>query len=45
LQIAFDVVKGFQTEIQTQWLLSVIQSSNLPSILKSRFASQAVDGW
>lgn len=44
LQIAFDAVQGFQLQIQDEWLLTVIQSSSLPDMVKTRFATQAVDG-
>ncbi len=45
MQIAFDAIQSFQIQIQEQWLLTVIQSSSLPDILKTWFATQAVDGW
>jgi predicted PurR-regulated permease PerM len=44
LNIALESIQNLQTQIQADWLLAVIESSNLPSIIKDRFASQGGDG-
>ena len=45
LNIAFAWIQNLQTHIQTDWLLAVIESSNLPLIIKNWFAGQGADGW
>lgn len=44
LNIAFESIQSLQTQIQTNWLLAVIESSNLPTIIKEWFAGQGGDG-
>jgi len=44
LNIAITSIQSLQTQIQADWLQVVINSSNLPFIIKGRFASQVGDG-
>lgn len=44
LNIAFEFVQQIQLQIQSEWLLAVIESTHLPEMVKTWFANQAWDG-